>query len=519
MTVAAVGAAVVILGGLLGRRQLADVAARRSTRMGAGALVGSVAMLAVVLVLGALAIRHHYRVDLTQGQVHTLAPQTLKLLDSLKQPVTAYAFFRQAQPGRSEAENLLEQYHYQNREFRYQFIDPDTDPGLAKKYQVRDYGTVVLTAGERSEHVKNPEEQTITNAMIRVIKTEHKTVYFLTGHGELSLDDKEKGGLAILRKAVEDQNYLVKPLVLLTSPAVPEDAAVVVAAGPKKPLTEQEKERLAAYLARGGGLLLMLDPEFDAGLSDWLAARGVKLGNDIVLDQASRLFNMSPAVPLALEYGQHEITKTLQGVYCYFPIARSVTMEAKAPQGMTGVNLARTSQTSWGETDLKALEDGQAEFDKDTDAAGPMSLAVAVKMPGKLNAPQPKPAEEAKPEAEGEQAEASADKPAKADAAKDDKPAPEPPKDSQMVVVGDSDFANNGNLDQAGNRDLALGAISFLAEEEDLVAVTPRQRAVQPMLLQPFQARLIFWLPVVIVPLIFAVLGVVVYIKRRRRVQ
>ena len=528
LILAAAGAAVVLLGGIMNRRQLATMAAKRTSRLGFGAVVGSVAMLAVVVFLGSMAMRHHYRIDITEGQVHTLAPQTLKLLGNLQQPVTAYAFFRQSQPGREQAEDLLEQYHYQNRQFNYRFSDPDTEPGLAKKHQVRDYGTVVLVSGERSEQVKALEEQSLTNALIRVVKTSRKTVYFLTGHGEPPLDSEDKGGFKNLKTAVEDQNYLVKPLVLVTSPAVPDDAAVVIVGGPKKPLTDQEKERLAAYLAKGGGLLVMLDPDYDAGLTDWLAARGVKVGNDVVLDQASRLFNMSPAVPLALEYGQHEITKTLGGMYCYFPVARSVALEAKPPEGVSGVELARTSQTSWAETDLKGLENGQAEFNEGKDVSGPISLAVVVKMSGAVNAPKaPEKAKEAGDQAKaGEAAKAPAQEPAKEPAPKkeqpkaEEKPAePAKPMDSQMVVVGDTDFASNANLNQAGNRDLLLNSISFLAEEEDLVAVTPRQRAIQPMLLQPFQARLVFWLPVVIVPLAFAVLGVVVVIRRRRRVS
>lgn len=531
---AAVGAVCLLVGAVINRRQLAHLAAKRTTRLGLGAVVASVAMVAVVVFLGAMAMRHHYRLDLTEGQVHTLAPQTLKLLDSLKQPITAYAFFQKVQPGRAEAEVLLEQYHYRNREFTYQFVNPAVEPGLTKKYQVREYGTVVLASGERTEHIKTLDEQSLTNALIRVIKTSKKTVYFLTGHGEASLEDADKQGLAHLKKAVEGQNYLIKPLVLLTSEKVPDDASVLVVAGPQKPLTDPEKERLAAYLARGGGLLLMLNPEQDAGLTGWLADRGVKLGNNLVMDAASRLADLHPATPLILQYGEHQITKTLIGNTCVFPLVRSVSLEKKLPEGVTGVELAFTSSTSWAKPAAEALTTGKWEFDQNTDTPGPFSLAAVVKMPGKLNVSKaPDKAEDkAKDQpaggetSAGDEPKAQAKEQPKAEAKdqvqpKDEKKPVEPvkPKDSQMVVIGDCDFVANANLNYGGNLDLALGSISFLAEEEDLVAVTPRKPGMQPLLLQPFQAELIFYLPVVILPLIFAIIGVAVVIRRRSRLS
>lgn len=477
---AGLGLVFILAAAALARRQLSALFSRRSARLGLGAGLSVLVVLALVIFVGALSARHHKRWDLSQGAKHTLAPQTLKVLAGLKSPVKAIAFFREGQAGKQEARETLDQYAYRNRLFTYRFVDPDQDPALAKRYQVRTYGAVVLVGKDKEERVKLPEEQALTNALIRLTRKGRKKVYFLSGHGERSLKGIGRNDYSSLQKAVEAQNYEVKTLLLATAQRVPADAAVVVIAGPTKPLLDKEKERLAAYLKSGGGLLIMLDPESQSVLGQWLKERGVIVGRDLVLDQASRLFGASPAWPLAVQYGNHEIVAPLEGVFCYFPLARSVRLADKLPPGVTGVELVKSSPQSWAETDTESLAQG-AKFDKGRDVMGPVSLGATVKLP-----------------------------PAKA-AAGAAQPAP-----GRLVVFGDADFADNTHLNQAGNRDLALNSISYLAEEGDLVSIRPKQQASQPLLLQPYQAKVVFWIPVALLPLIFLVIGLAVVIRRRR---
>jgi len=498
LAVVAAGLLLLLAGAALGRRELAEFFSRRSARLGLGSGAAILAVLALVVFLGALSGRHHLRWDLSQGRQHTLAAQTIKVLQGLRAPVKAYAFFRETQAGRREAGDELAKYAYASRNFTYQFVDPDREPGMAKRFDVRAYGTVVLVAGKKEERVSLPEEQALTNALIRLTRKGSKTVYFLSGHGEPSLDGAGKEDLSQFKKAIEQNNYKVKSLLLATSKQVPPDASLVIIAGPRKPLLGQEKERLAAYLNQGGGLLVLLNPDRDAGLKDWLAQRGVVLAEDLVLDNAATLANMSPLVPVAVQYGFHEITQPLEGVFCFFPEARSVSLQAKLPQGLTGIELVKTSSASWA-TDYKAFIKKYEELavrEKQTgqqqtielkpgpqDKRGPLSLGVVVTLTG--------------PAAKGA-------------------PADKPPARGRLVVYGDTEFANNSFLDLMGNRDLALNSVSWLAEEEDLVSIRARQRTNQPLMLQPTQAALAFWLPVVVWPLALAVLGTIVVIRRRR---
>ena len=488
--VMAAGGAALLIAAAAGWADLMRFFAKRSARLGLGAGASVLVVLALVIFLGALAARHHQRWDISQGGQYTLSPQTRDLLAKLDQPVQALAFFKEGQAGKEKAQDLLTQYAYLNPRFDWRVVDPDREPALAKRYEVRNYGAIVLARGEKFEQVKLPEEHEVTNALMRLGRQGSKTVYFLTGHGEKSLEETGQEGYSQLKAAVAEQNYQVQPLLLVQAKTVPADAAAVVVAGPKHPLLEAETQALDAYLARGGGLMVMVDPQQDAGLTAWLTARGVGPRDDLVLDQASSLVGASPAWPVVASYGEHQITRPLQGVFTYFPLARSLEIKQPLPAGIKAVELLRTTASAWGETDLGALTSGKARFDQEKDTQGPLVLGAVldVMAPEK---PEPAP-----------------DNPAEAEAK---------PVVGHLVVIGDSDFAANSHLNQAGNRDLMLNTVGFLAEEKDQVTLRPKQKASQPLLLQPEQALVALAVPVILLPLGFIILGVVVVMRRRRR--
>jgi len=116
----------------------------------------TVFVVAVVVILNMLSINHHKRFDLTAEKLHSLSPQTLKILKSLDGPVTVYAFVRQE--SRRRAADVLERYDYATDNFSFMVIDPDKEPALAQKYQITDYDTFVIeTVKGRKEVIKTLE--------------------------------------------------------------------------------------------------------------------------------------------------------------------------------------------------------------------------------------------------------------------------------------------------------------------------------------------------------------------------
>jgi ABC-type uncharacterized transport system involved in gliding motility auxiliary subunit len=277
---------------------------------------------------------------------------------------------------------------------------------------------------------------------------------------------------------------------------VPADASVVVVAGPKTDFFPPEVESLEAYLARGGKVLFLLDPPdradapqltLIAGLvKEW----GIDIGNNVVVDVSGmgQLFGTDASVPVAAKYPAHPITDRFN-LLTAFPLARSVTpitgnTTSRFPQG-----IVETSPNSWAETNIKELTaSGQVSRDvEDGDITGPITLAAAVSAP--VSDPKP-PAEGAKP---------------------DDAPKPE----TRIVVFGDSDFVANGFIGIPGNRDLFLNAVSWLAQQENLIAIRPRDPEDRRVTLTAGQENLVFWLTVVIIPAAILFTGVQAWWRRR----
>ena len=171
-------------------------------------------------------------------------------------------------------------------------------------------------------------------------------VYFLTGHGEYSIEGSGDQTFSQLKSALEAKNYTVKSLSLLATQQIPQDASVIVLAGPKKPLSEIEVGLLDAFLKNGGSAVIMEEPviatqfgEAADPLADYLAQTlGIKLGNDMVVDiQAAQSFQQ-PFIAIANRYADHAIAQKMNGMATFFPTARTVSID-----NATGLITARPS--------------------------------------------------------------------------------------------------------------------------------------------------------------------------------
>ena len=336
------------------------------------------------------------------------------------------------------------------------------------------------------ERIFTVSEEAITNALVKVSRRERKKVYFLTGHGEHGIDDSGKDGFSAVKDALEEQGYEVKSLLLVRAESVPADASVVVIAGPTADLLPAEAERLEAYVTRGGKLLALIDPGPAPALTALLKARGIELASDTLIDNLSRLFGADALMPVVSQYTPHPITKEFR-MASFFPLARSVRPAGTPPDGVEVQALASTGSGSWAETDLKALEKGKATFEEGRDAPGPVPVAAVATV-----------------ETRDGQKGSQASKEAGATRSK-----------ARLVVIGDSDFASNTHLNLSGNATLLLNTISWLAEEEDLIAIRPRSEGSQPLLLSPGQGRALFWISIVLMPLVVTVIGGKVLWRRR----
>ncbi len=351
---------------------------RRSIQFGSNTVLMVLLFLGILGIINFLGFRHHLRADLSSSHNFSLAPQSVNVAKGLKQEISATGFFQEKSPARTEFKDLMESYRYYNPKIRYELVDPDKDPGTARRYGITQPDTVVLESGAQDVRVRNISEQELTSAIIRVSREGKRVIYFLEGHGEHGVDDKDRTGYSTAKEGLERQGFEVKSLLLLEQPKVPSDATILVLAGSQRPILKEEQGALRAYLKVGGQLLVMLDPQSQADLDALLLDWGIRLKNDMVVDPVSRLFGGAYNIPVVNIYFQHDITRGFN-LPTFFPLARSVRFNDVKEKELHYEPLVETGTSSWATTDLNQKE---SRFDPKRDEKGPIVLVAVVTMKG-----------------------------------------------------------------------------------------------------------------------------------------
>jgi ABC-type uncharacterized transport system involved in gliding motility auxiliary subunit len=440
-------------------------------------------VLAVAVTL--LSDRHYFRWDVTASGEHTLSDKTLQALKTIQEPVKAIAFVKEPSEEASNVKKLLASYEYHLKGLSFEMVDPDRNPALTRQYDIKALNTVILEGFGQSQTVKTPDEESLTNALVRLSKGRTEKVYWVMGHGERPFKSTAQESLASIHQNLSNQNYEFEELTLAQKD-IPSDAALVVVAAPEKNLFPEEVASLKRFLNKGGSLLIFLEPYQDGGLKEFLREYGVVMSSDMVVDKMSRVMGGDFLLPMIVTYGNHEITKNFR-LLSFFSLARSVEVDKGVKKkGLTLTNLALTSQESWSETDRNALNQGKARLDAE-DRQGPLSLAVIVELDPK--------------EAKGEEGK------------EEDKITGE----GKLAVFGDADFASNKFVSLAGNSELMINTMNYLVGRKDLITIPEKERPADHLMLSRNQGLMLFWIPVVGIPLLVIVLGVVVWRKRRSR--
>jgi ABC-type uncharacterized transport system involved in gliding motility auxiliary subunit len=553
---------------------------RRSTQVGTNAIIATLAMFVIIGLINFLGVRYGVQIDLTENQLFTLSPQSQQVVRNLDQSVKVWVFESPANPADQE---LLENYRRYGSNLEFEFVDPQLQPELAQKFNVNYIGEVYLEYGNQRELVQTISqgerlsEVQLTNAIERITGDRTDKVYFLQGHGERPLEASDEAGLSQAVNALEAKNFTVEPLNLAEQPAVPDDASLIVIAGPKRALFEPEVQALEDYLAQGGSLLVMVDPDTNPGLEPLLSDWGVTLTNQIVIDASGqgRLVGLGPATPLVTQYGDHPITQDFGTGFSIYPLAQPVDMEPV--EGIQETPLVITSPQSWAENtpEQQPLEFNEQEGDR----PGPLVLGVALSRQDSSASPPSEPEAEETPEAEGEDTdepeaeetpevspedtdeseaeetpevspedtdEPEAEETPEVSPEDTDEPEAETPEasptaspedspevspspiqtdesesqedeaESRLIVYGNSNFATDSWFDQQLNPDIFINSVSWLSKrDEQALSISPKEPEDRRINLTPVQSGILGWLALLIVPAFgFLTAGMLWWLRR-----
>jgi ABC-type uncharacterized transport system involved in gliding motility auxiliary subunit len=441
---------------------------RRSTQSGTNALVGTIAVLAILGLINFLAVRHSTRIDLTESKLFTLAPESQQVLKDLKQGVKVYVFDNQQNP---QDRDLLENYQRKSPQFSFAYVDPEANPGLAEQFGIKNAGEnrdvyLEFQPSKRRQFLQNVNSQLrlseskLTSGIVQITSDRRTQIYFLQGHGERSLSGE--GGISQGVKALQDKNFFSAPLNLVQAGKVPADATVVVVTGPTRSLLDAEVSALEDYLNGGGNLMVMVDPKTKSGLERLLSQWGVKLDDRIAINGSDRQVKGWGATGMIVDqYGTHPITQDFRNGISLYPLARP--LEITTVSGIQSTPLLLTDPKSWAESDLKE----QPPKLNGGDRPGPLALGAAFTRTIASSTASPRPTQ------------------------------------ARLVVLGNSSFVNDSLFVQQLNGDVFLNSVRWLSQQDEQpLSIRPKDVKNRRIVLTVEQASVLAFIALVAVPLL-----------------
>ena len=467
----------------------------------------SIMVLGICIVIYLFSSEYTRSVDLTSQQLYSLSPATRNYLKTLEEDVRITIFTRKME----QYIELMRIYNRETDRLDWEFPDALRDPVKAQQAGERvQNGEMFVTSGDNSKRMAVGElaqdyENRLTNAIVGVTRTDRPRVYFLTGHGEVSYipqtsrssPDRQVSSLAAFRKLLNERGIETSPLELARLGYIPEDATLVVMAGPKSDILHAETLALREFLAGGGKFLLLLNTmsgSYTKGfeqLGGMLREYGVGITRSWIVDGFSVNQGLSPIKPLLMGFSpDHPVTRDLATLDTQrFPLnnpSRVLTVdEDRHPQWVV-TTLATSSPESWTEEIRYIIDssDSRTPLQRPTEV-GPLPIALAIrKMSPPILPGQP----------------------------------PIPDDGPRIVVFGNSDFIRDGFMAAwQPALEMMLSTINWLTEREDMIHIPPKQTEGTPIIITPAVSRVIFMIVVVLLPGSFLLGGVGYTLVRGRR--
>jgi ABC-type uncharacterized transport system involved in gliding motility auxiliary subunit len=426
-----------------------------------------VALAALVVELGST-----YRTewDVTASGRNTLSAASLEVVRKLEGPVRVTAFATPQDPRLGDLRKLIRDflapYQRAKSDLTLAFVDPREQPKEAAQAGVQVNGELVVEHAGHSERLANLSELEFTNLLIRLARTDERLVMWLEGHGERSLTQRANHDLGDFGTQLRQKGLRLGALNLALAPEVPDNAALLIIAGPRVPIAEAEVDKIARYLERGGNLLWLIDQEPLQGLEPIAERLGLVLSAGVVVDPDAIERGGRPVMAVAAGYGSHPIVRSFR-LNTVFPFARAIGTMPLEDWNVSP--LLEVAPRGWIESgDLN----GRIVFDEKVDTPGPVTIAVAL--------------ERLREE-----------------------------KNQRVVAVGSGHFLANTYLGNGGNLDLGINLVNWLTGDDRLIAIQPRHAADASLTLSRGWLTTLVALFLIALPLAFLAAGSLIWWRRR----
>lgn len=435
-----------------------------------------VLLVAVVVMLAKLSISTNVSTDWTANSRHTLSATTTDFLQQIDQQITVQIFVTPNSEYRPAIQSLLDRYLLHSDKLQVSYINPDFSPELVRQLNIQQQGEMVVSHGNKQQHVYDLSEQSLTNALISVSRDKEQWLVFIEGHGERSPLDQANFNFSVWAEQLKLKGFKFKALNLVEHSQIPDNTAVVIIASPEKSWLAGEIALMQDYINQGGNLLWLAEPESNQYLASLAEQLDIEFIAGTVIDPNATLLGINdPRFVLISDYANHPVGAATNTV-TLFP--QAVAIEQNNPESeWLHVALLNSQENTWSESEsINENEIQDLQYNIGIDTAGPLSLGYLL---------------------------------SRANAEQED-------TEQRIAVIGDGDFLSNTYIGNAGNLALGMALINWLTEDDALISI-PVKTTVDSQLNLSRSASILIGLGFLIaLPVLLLAIGFVIWWKRRR---
>ena len=433
---------------------------KRSVYLMLNSTIVTILFIFLVILLNLIVGQAYFRYDASMHKRYSLSDWSKMSVKDIDTRVVVDFFGAEGSPDYEGIEKLLKSYSYVNENIAYNMHDLDSEPAYARSMKVTQNNTVIVRLGSKALSSVGANEQTITKLLVRTARDKAVKVRFLQGHSEHGMGDNARTDYGKVIEALRSLGYTVEQINLITEQSVPEDTGLLIVAGPRAEIPEQQYQSIQNYLANGGKMLLLVNSYEQA--APLVMSFNIKMGQSQILD-SKRVAGYDPTFPVVNDYPASPVTRDFT-IDTAFPGVIPIKYTEQYMGDYFLEPMARTSPTSWLDANNNFI------YDANEKSGGFVFAAIL----GQKNNPM------------------------------------------KAVLIGDSDFASNAFISFGGNLDFFVNSVEWLTGEASVHGMVPREANLIPMYITDMQASLLRLLTVIVLPGAIALTGTVMWWRRRR---
>lgn len=496
----AIGAAGITLWGVMTPKEFVGFFTGRQVRYGTVSVLSTLLITGIVVLTYILIDRAVITLDMTERGAFSLSSETLEILERVDQPMRITGFYSPRLAQQQEVDDQFFRLYEEATDglISREYIDPNEQPTVTETFLADDgsvYVSYVNPDGTTNldtlyeVELTGTQERDMTSAILRLLLLGDTNVYFDLSLGELDPLDNTARGLSLLTSLIQQNGIGTLPINLEdlaeNGEDIPTTADTIIMARPTQEPSPAVINLIDRYLRNGGGLLILADTQTEfmtenSAFNEYMWQNwGLRMLDAVVVEDMLSGDTNLDAISFAVT--DSEITAGIQpdadlNTAVQFQVVRPIEVDESPP--VPNGRLIQTSPGSYAERGLDALfRSNEYEYDEDQDSLGPLTTAAFAEDSDNT--------------------------------------------DARIVLIGDSDFATNGQIRApGGNSRLLINSLvwtSRFGDDEVIIGPETRITGVPLVFVSAQQLDTIAFITVIVMPGIVLAMGIFVWIRRSRR--